>query len=45
VAAKVLNRKFIGVDIQPKYCRISNSRIGNVSLKDIFEDKPRDALF
>lgn len=44
-AAKILNRRFIGIEIKPKYCRISNSRIGNVSLEDIFEDKPENALF
>lgn len=44
-AAKVLKRKFIGIDVNSKYCRISNSRIGNVTCRDIFESKPRDALF
>jgi len=45
VAAKALSRRFIGVDIDSKYCRISNSRIGNVTCRDIFESKPKDALF
>jgi len=44
-AAKVLNRRFIGIEIKSKYCRISESRVGQISLKDIFEDKPKNAFF
>lgn len=44
-AAKVLRRKFIGIEIKLKYCRISKSRIGQITLNDIFEDKPKNALF
>lgn len=44
-AAKALNRRFIGIEIQSKYCRISKSRIGQITLNDIFEDKPKNALF
>jgi len=45
VAAKALGRKFIGIEIKPKYYKLANSRIGNVTCEDIFEDKPANALF
>jgi site-specific DNA-methyltransferase (adenine-specific) len=44
-AAKVLNRRFIGIEVKSKYCRISESRVGQTNLKDIFESKPNNALF
>lgn len=44
VAAKLLNRRFIGIEIKPKYCKMSRGRIGQFSMKDL-EDKPKSAIF
>lgn len=44
VAAKLLNRKFIGIDVNSKYCRMSRSRVGQF-LKDDLKDKPKNVIF
>jgi len=43
-AAKLLNRRFIGVEINPKYCKISESRLDQFSSEDL-SDKPKWAIF
>jgi len=43
-AANLLNRKFIGIEINPKHCRISRSRIDQFLVEDL-EDKPKNAIF
>ena len=44
VAAKALGRKFIGIDVKSKYCKLSRRRVGQFTMKDI-EDRPRNAIF
>jgi site-specific DNA-methyltransferase (adenine-specific) len=43
-AAKLLNRKFIGVELDSKYCKISRSRVGQFLVSDL-DNKPRGAFF
>jgi len=44
VAAKALGRKFIGIDVKSKYCKLSRRRLGQCSMKDL-EDRPKNAMF
>ncbi len=44
VAAKLLNRKFIGMELKPKYCKISKRRVEQFS-EETIDDKPSGALF
>lgn len=44
VAARLLDRKFIGIEINSKYCRMSRSRVGQFS-KETLEDKPKNVIF
>lgn len=44
VAAKLLNRKFTGIEINPEYCKLSRRRVGQFSVKDM-DEKPKWALF
>jgi len=45
VAAKVLDRKFIGIDVKSRYCGISRSRVGQLVLSDVFENKLENTIF
>lgn len=44
VAAKALGRKFIGIDVKSKYCRLSRARVGQFTIEDL-EDKPKNVIF
>lgn len=44
VAARKLNRKFVGVEINPEYCKISRRRVGQFLMEDL-DNKPRGAIF
>jgi len=44
VAAKILKRKFIGIEISSKYCSMSRGRIGRFSDEDL-EEKPEGVIF
>jgi site-specific DNA-methyltransferase (adenine-specific) len=44
VAAKALDRKFIGIDVQKKYCGLSRARVGQFSIEDL-DDKPKNVIF
>ena len=44
VAAKALGRKFIGVDVKSKYCKLSRARVGQYTMKDL-DNRPRNAIF
>jgi site-specific DNA-methyltransferase (adenine-specific) len=43
-AARKLSRKFVGIEISSKYCRISRQRVEQFSINDL-GDKPRGAIF
>lgn len=43
-AAKILNRRFTGIEVKPKYCKLSRSRVGQFSKEDL-EEKPKGSLF
>ena len=44
VAAKALGRKFIGIDVKSKYCKLSRARVGQYTMEDL-EDKSKNAIF
>lgn len=44
VAAKALKRRFVGVELQSKYCHLSRARVEQFSIGDL-DDKPRNAIW
>jgi len=44
VAARLLNRRFIGVEINSTYCKLSRKRVGQFSMESL-DDRPRGAIF
>jgi len=44
VAAELLNRKFIGIEVDPKYCMMSRGRVGQFSIESL-DEKLKNAIF
>jgi len=44
VAAKLLNRKFIGIEINSSYCKLSRRRVDQFSMEEL-DEKPKNAIF